>query len=508
MRSKNAIRNLILLLVYELLVFASGIIFPHFIIVVYNSQINGLTSTIARLLSLISLIQSGAVGAAIYQMYEPVAKNDYEKQSAIMYSSRRFYNRFSLIFLLIGIGAGVFYSFYLRNETLSFLEIFLAFSILAVNGANTLLFNSICDIFFSSHQKRYLLSLASICDLIVRYGLMCFVLFFKLHFIFIYVCYLLGGLASVIINVIFYRKLSKSIINPKPEDTNYKIPNRNYLMLSCIGSEVVTTAPTLIITTFIDLVQSSVFSIYSMIFMSMKTILNSVQLSFSAIFGNLVKTADDEKIHSVYSVIELLTICLGTVCGACVGFLLMPFITLYSAAFKDANYVYPILAVFVLAYTVLFAFRMSFGYVATVYGLFKDTCTIILIFAGLGIGISIACTILFGMPYVMIGLIFNQLGCSIATLVVMKKKIPWFKVTKLLIRTAVMVLISAIGIILFFLLKPEISSWWEWLLFAVCAGLSSLVLFLIYCMLFERRCFKMAINYIGNLFRKKKEITE
>ena len=93
MRSKNAFRNLLFYLIYEVLCFILGIIFPRFIIHAYGSEINGLTSTITRILSLINLIQAGAVGTAIYQMYKPVAEDDYDKQSAIIYSSRRFYNK-------------------------------------------------------------------------------------------------------------------------------------------------------------------------------------------------------------------------------------------------------------------------------------------------------------------------------------------------------------------------------------------------------------------------------
>ena len=94
MRSRNAIKNLAIYIVYEAFVFILGIVFPRYIILQYGSEINGLTSTITRILSLINLIQSGAVGAAIYQMYKPVAQDDWETQSAIIYSSKRYYSKF------------------------------------------------------------------------------------------------------------------------------------------------------------------------------------------------------------------------------------------------------------------------------------------------------------------------------------------------------------------------------------------------------------------------------
>ena len=141
MRSKNAIKNLVVYLCYEVFVFVLGIVFPRFIILEYGSEINGLTATITRILSLINLIQAGAVGAAIYQMYKPVAEGDYETQSAIIYSSRRFYNRITVVFFSVAMLAGVFYSFHLQSDTVSFIEILLSFLILALNGSGALMFN-------------------------------------------------------------------------------------------------------------------------------------------------------------------------------------------------------------------------------------------------------------------------------------------------------------------------------------------------------------------------------
>lgn len=502
MRSKNAIKNLSLYLIYEIVLFVCGIIFPRFVILIYGSEINGLTSTITRILSLINLIQAGAVGAAIYQMYKPVAEDDYETQSAIIYSSRKFYNIVSIIYFSAAIVAGVFYAFYLRNDNLTFISIFLSFIILALNGTNVLLFNSICDVFISPHQKKYYISIAAICEQIVRYGLMTIVLLLKANFLFIYFCYLVGGLTSVTLNMIFYKKLSKGIITKNPNNKKFKIPNRKYLMLSSIGSEMVTASPTIIITTVIDLVHSSIFSVYAMIFTSMKTILNSIQLSFSAIFGNLTKTAADNRIYEVHSSIELLTIVLGTIAASCVGFLIMPFIKLYSYG-ADANYQYSILGIFVVVYTVIFAFRSSFGYVATVYGLFKDTCRIILAFGITGILISIVCTLLFGMPYVMIGLLFNQLGCAISTIIIIKKKVQWFRPKRLFFRTVTMIAVTTVSTVCYFVFAPIINGWLMWVVYAVSVALIAGTTMLIYCLIFERKYLKMLLLYFKVFFKKK-----
>lgn len=505
MRSKNASKNLLLYIIYELLTFGCGLLFPRYIIGIYGSEINGLTSTISRVLSLIMLIQAGAVGAAIYQMYKPVAEKDYETQSAIIYASKRFYNIVSLVYLAASIGLGIFYSFYLKNDTLSFIGILISFLILAFNGFNILLFNSICDIFVSSHQKRYYLSIALICELFVRYSLLSFVLIFKLHYLFIYCSYFLGGLTSVLINLLFYKKLSKGIINKNPNNKNYVIPDRKYLTFSSVGSEVVNISPSIIITTFVSLTASSVFSVYAMIFTSIRTMLNSIQLSFSAIFGNITKTESEDRIFNVHSFIELFTIVMGTIVSCCAGFLIVPFIMLYTNGIADANYLYVNLSIFVVAFIVIFTFRTSFGYVSTVYGLFKDICVITLLFGGLGIVISVLSVIFAGMPYVMIGLIFNELGCSIVTLIVLKKKVPWFKMKHLFIRSMVMLFLASASTLLYFVISPTINNWLVWIVFGLIAFISSSIVMVLYCVLFERKYIKMFFAYVKTLLAKRKQ---
>lgn len=505
MRSKNAIKNLAMHLGYEVFVFALGMIFPRFIILTYGSEINGLTATVTRILSLINLIQAGAVGAAIFEMYKPVAENDYETQSAILYSSRRFYNRITIVYFSVAIIVGICYSFHLQGDTFSFAEIFLTFLILAINGSGSLLFNSICDIYVSSHQKKYYLTLAMFCDQIVRYTCLTVVLLLHMHFLYIYVAYLLGGITCVSVNLYLYKKLSMGKVSSAPQNRDYIIPDRKYLMMSSVGSEAVTASPSIIITTFVNLAASSVFSVYAMVFTSMKTLLNSIQLSISAIFGNLVKTSDNEHIKEVYSVIEYITIALGAVVSACVGFLLIPFIELYTAGITDAEYLHVPLVFFVVAYTVIFAFRTSFAYVATVYGLFKQTCKITLFFGVTGIVVSVVCVMLGGMPYVMCGLLFNQFGSAISTLYMIKKKVSWYDISHLIRRTLAMVLLVVVAIILYFILTPVVDSWTSWILYGVFTFIFATALWLLYSIVFERKILKSINAYCMDLLNARRK---
>lgn len=505
MRSKNAFYNLLLYFINQILLFAFGLVYPRFIILIYGSDVNGLTATINRLLALINLVQAGAVGAAIYQMYKPVAENDYEAQSAILYSTNKFYKKVSLIYFFCAISIGIAYSFYLASNKLSVIEIFLSFVVLAINGVGSLYFTSVPDVYISPHQKRYLLTLSSLIGTIVHYFILTIVLILRLHFISIYFSILAGSIVTSLLNIYFYKRLSRGKIRKKPENKDYKIPNKKYLMISCIGENAISASPTVIITSFVGLANSSVFSIYSLIFTSMKTVLNSIQLSTSAIFGNLVKSADDNRIKNVYSCIELITLVLGTVLSSCVAALILPFIRIYTAGITDAEYYSVPLAILVVFYTCLIAFNCSFGYVSTVYGLFKYTCGATIVSSIIGIFISIICVNLLGMAYVMVGLIVAIVISTVAILICLKRKLPWFNVKKLFLRTFFMFAIVSIVMCISPFYMRNVNTWNEWIFAGVVIAFLSLAAVLVLTIVFDRDDFKRILKYVKIMLTINKE---
>lgn len=489
---------------YELLIFVVGLILPRIIILSYGDAINGLTQTITRLLSLINLIQAGAVGASIYQMYKPVAEDDFDTQSAIMYSSKRYFNRLGAIYFVASVAVAVFYGFYLQDEALSTIEIILSFIILALNGSLYFLFNARYDILFSAYQKRYILTVSSVAERVTYYVLLFLVVDGQLHFSFMYLALLLGGVVRVLVNSLYYRKLAKGKIDPNPQNKSYPIKDRKYLMMNSIGTEAVAAAPTVIVTTFVGLAYSSVYSIYAMIYISMKTIINSVQLSVSAIFGNLVAKGDDKAIAKVFDLLVFIFVIMGAFLASCTAFLLMPFVEIYTKDFDGANYIYPILGVFVTAYVAIFSLRMVYAFVSTVYGLFKEVCKITFICGMVCVLISLIATLLFGMPYVMVGMVLFHLAYTVVLLIMLKKRIAWFNFRKLWQRVFLLVLLPVVSYLLSVVFPISITSFTEWIVAAVLYAILVGLILLLYALLFERSAVRSLWRYVKNMFFSKR----
>lgn len=504
MRTKNAFRNLVVSLAYEVFIFTLGLIVPRFIILSYGDSINGLTQTINRLLTIVNLLQAGAVGASIFQMFKPVAEEDYETQSAIMYSSKRFFNRMGCIYLAIVLAVSVVYGYILQSSEITMAEIMLSFAVLAVNGALYFFFTARHDIVFSSYQKKYLLSVTSFIEKTVYYILLFVVVNGKMYFIYMYVALLLSGFVRVSVNSYFYWRLTRNKLTNRPQNRNMHIKDRKYLMLSSVSEQLMTSAPTVIITSIVGLAYSSVFSIYSMVYLSLKTIVNSLHLAVSAIFGNLVASANDERVSNVFNILLYMFTILGALLASCAAYLLIPFVGLYTDGFTGVNYSYPVLALFVVCYVALFALKTVYSFVANVYGLFKQTCRPNLICTSVGVGVSIVCTYLYGMPYVMVGVLLYDISTTIVLITVFKREIPWFNLKKMPLRVGVLFVLPILSFVQF-LLRPKLlmSGWIGWTMTGVVCALINAAILLVYTVIFERRELISLVQYLQVIFRKK-----
>lgn len=502
MRSKNAFRNLIVSLAYEILILALGLIVPRFIILSYGDSVNGLTQTISRLLTLVNMLQAGAVGASIFHMFKPVAEDDYETQSEIMYASKKFFNRMGTIYLIIVMIFALFYGFSLKDDNLSSIEVIMSFAVLSLNGSLYFFFTAKHDILCTSYQQKYLLKLSSFFERIVYYCLLFFIMKGKLYFMYMYVALLCGSIVRIIINEYFCRKLTDNKLTNNPNNKNYEIKDRKFLMLASIGDQTIAAVPTVIVTTLINLASSSVFSIYSMIYISMKTLIDSVHHSISAVFGNLVSTSEDEKIEKVFDALVYGFVMLGTLLSSCCAFLFMKFINLYTIGFSESIYNQPTLACFIVAYVSIFAVKTVFYFVSNSYGLFKLTCKATLICGAICLAISVVATKMFGMPYVMVGVLLYHISTTCVLIAAFLREISWFKIdVKWIPRNIIMIVLPLLS---WWLYKADlvlIDSWTSWFLMAFIYTIFVSICLFIYSLMFEKKTLLFLLEYVKVLRR-------
>ena len=509
MRSSKALKNIIVALVYEILLILFGLVVPKLIIATYGSEVNGLTSTITQILQIVSLLQAGAAGASIFQMYKPVAEKDYYQVSRVLAASRKYFCKIGIIFLIIVAAILPFVGLGVKSE-LAVWEKSLAFLILGLNGSFYFFFTSWFDILFASHQQRYFMSLAGIVEKVVYYGLIFLIVFLKLHFAWMYVAVLFCTVIKLVLLYIVYCKSFKPLLVPIENDRDFKIKNRGYLFLNQLAAQAVDGFPTVIITSIAGLSCASVYAVYNLVQNMIKMVVNTLQHSISEVFGNLVVSEKDERIRDVFDLLEFLFFVMAVILCCCAGFLFMPFVYLYTEGNTyDVSYMYPLLATVIVAYDVVFCMYLPYSLLTNVYGLFKETylqaviCSIISIAAAVGFG-------LIHWTLVLVGPVIYYVSSIVYRLAVARKKIAWFRLKGFARRMATLILV--VGVYLFasngFYANGYSTSWFSWLVHAVACGLSVLCVVGLYALLFERKATKGLVQYAKRLLKRKMNKTK
>lgn len=504
MRSLSTLKNMIMSLAYEIMLILFGLIVPRLIIETYGSEVNGLTSTITHILTILNLLQAGAVGASIFQMFKPVAEKDYLQVSRIIDSSKRYFRKIGIIFLLLVVVVAPF----MAMGTESSLEIWekaMAFIILGVNGAFYFFFTSWFDILFSSHQKRFILSVAGIVDKLLYYGLLFVVIFSRLHFMWMYVAVLAGTCARVLFLYAIYNKQFKPLLVKVDPDPSFKIQNKGYLLCNQIASQAVDGLPTVMITSVAGLASASVYAVYNLVQNMIKMVVRTVQLSVSEVFGNLVVSENEEKVRRVYDLMEFVFFLAATVLCCCAGFLFMPFIYLYTDCNTlDVSYIYPILAMIIVAYDVVYCMYMPCYTLTNVYGLFKETYLQAVVCSVIAIVGSLACGFIYW-PLVMLGPVFYYLSSLVFRLIVAKRRVPWLKLTSFIRRMAMVLLSVVLSVVLSTAVYANgyPANWWHWILHGILCGMAVLSVVGVYSLMFERNSMKGVFRYAKQLVMKK-----
>lgn len=502
-RTKNTFRNLIWAFAAELIILGLGLVMPRLIILTYGSSVNGLTATINQILSVLNLLQAGAVGASIFAMFKPVAENNNKQISLILHSSKHYFNRLGWIFLVLTLLIAPIIAQEKSGNDISFLEIVFAFSILGINSSLSFFFFSSFDIFFSSHQKRYILSISGILEKIIYYGLLFIIISYRIHFLYMYVAVLIGSLIKVgILYLIFRTNYSHKIIKIAKAEA-YRIPNRGYLLINQISTQAVESSPTIFIAFNYSFSLASVYSIYYIVMAMIKMVINTVQISVSEVFGNMVVTEDSKRIEGVFNLMQFIYTITGTFLCTCTAFLFMPFISLYTSGMTDVNYIVPLLALFIVIYCLIYCFYMPYYTLTNVLGLYKETFLQSLLFGLISLIASFILTKKTDMSFVLIGLIFYYLSSMIYRIVILRKRVKWFSIKKLHSR---LILNISLPVIAYFIqqeLFNQPSKWFIGLYLALAIIVGALLVLLIYIVSFERKEFLECREYFNLVLNSK-----
>lgn len=331
-RTKNAERNIvfgIILKIYQILMpFLLRTAMIYFMGVEYL----GLDSLFTSILQVLNLAELGVGSAMVYGMYKPIVEDDQITICALMKLYRIYYRVIGGVIAVVGLAITPFIPALIKSNLPAELNIYILYLMnLAVTVFSYWLF-AYKNALFQAHQRVDITSKVSIVTYTVRYLIQFIVIFLIKN----YYIYIMAALATQILtNIITAIMASKMYPDYVPKGNldkkmvhiiNCRIRD---LFTSKLGSVIVNSADTVVISTFLGLTVLAVYQNYYFILTAIIGFVSIIFQSCTAGIGNSVIVETKDKNFNDLKKFTFLISWIAGVCTCCLLCLYQPFMEIW-----------------------------------------------------------------------------------------------------------------------------------------------------------------------------------
>lgn len=346
---------------------------PHALIVAFGSEINGLISSLTQFVSYISLVEAGISGAAVFALYEPLAKGDKHQVDVIVTAAKRFYYRSGGMFTCLMLGLAVVYPLMVSIDGLSNGEIFVITLSLGATGFLDFFTLAKYRVLLTASQRNWVIQIASIIYKVLYVVVIYGTIAVGMPIAIVYVAAVAPILIRSMILVIYTRKAFPNV-DYSASDKGYQLEQRwDALVVQVLGA-VQTGAPTLIATFVLrnlDLV--SVFSVYLLVANGVQNLCSAISNGTQASFGDVIARNDIVTLQKVYNEMGVLTGIVSSVASGTGMVMILSFVGLYTKGVTDANYYQPIVGLLLMVNVFLFNLKACEGLLVIAAGKYRES---------------------------------------------------------------------------------------------------------------------------------------
>lgn len=337
MKKSRVLKNLIVSFGSKLITIALGFIVPRIVLMNYGSDVNGIINSITQIFSYMSLLEAGIALATRDMLYKPIVEKDKDGISYVASVSKNYFKKFT-----IGYGLGVLLlSVIIPMTWKSSVDKSIIFSLVffeGMSGVLSFLFTQTQSAILRADGRDYVFSgVTALKSMLGQLGKIVIVSL-SIRIDALQVVYCLITILQIVIYKIYFKK-HYSWINFKAAPKDAKLKNRNAYVTAEIAWVVFSSTDMVVLSTFVNTMISSVYSIYNLVFGSLTTILNTVYNSVVYLLGQAYHE-NMEKYKKLHDIFMSAFLGIPTIVMSVCYILILPFIRLYTAGVTDINYIY------------------------------------------------------------------------------------------------------------------------------------------------------------------------
>lgn len=449
MRKKRALKGIITALILQIVSIICGFIVPKLIISTYGSNVNGLISSITQFLAYITLLEAGIGPVVKSSLYKPIAKKNEKEILEILSSSDKFFKKISYIFIIYIIFLIIIYP----NIVINDFDIIFTVSLIVIISFSTFseyYFGMTYRLYLQANQQSYVINYIQIFTLILNTILIIILVNSKCSVQIMKLFSTLVFLLRPLLQNIYVKK--KYNLNLKNYKSNYQLKNKKDALAQHVAYIINTNTDVTVLTLFTNILEVSVYSVYSIVTKGLKSIVLSISDSISPTFGDMLAKGEIENLNKKFSIYETLYIIIITILYSSAICLIIPFIEVYTKGINDVNYIRPIFSILLIISELIYCIRIPYNSLILTAGHFKETKTGAWREAIINIIISIILVNILGLVGVIIGTLVATIIRTIEIYMYANKKI----LKRNLKESVMKILLSFISIILIYFIYNQI----------------------------------------------------
>lgn len=505
-RAKNSARNtLFAALAYVAKILAQFVV--RFVFIrFFAPEYLGINGLFTNILSVLSLAELGVGNAIVYSMYKPIAENDTEKVKSLLRLYRNLYFIIAVVVITIGLALIPALPYLIKdapNVDINLTVIYVLFLAQTVVGY---FFAYRRSLVFANQRNDIESKVSFIAQILLAAVQIFIIVFWKNFYAYtaaVVLCNTIDALVVYLISFRLFHEIRGKASKLAKVDAKEIAKNTGAMVFHKLGSAVVFSSDSIIISAFIGAAVLGYYSNYTLITTAMGTIINLILTAIKGSVGNFIAQRDPEDVYKTYNVLNWGLMCFN-------GFVTIGLINCFQHFIK----IYTGNAEYVLELSTMLLLCVSFYLTQsrTLTNLFKDCAGLFwndrfkpLFEAGINLGLNFLLVYYWGINGVILATMISTVVAPlwVEPFVLFKN---YFKksVGIYFIRYAVYTLITvAIGAITYGVCSfiPDTNVGWFVLRLVVCLVVPVLLYLLVY---FKTPEFKYLWGVAKELFHKEK----
>ena len=372
-RTEHVVKNLKFAAVSELVLAVLKFVSRRVFVLLLGKEYLGVSGLFTDILSMLSLAELGFSVSITYSLYQPVAQGNTTLIKSLMQLYRRVYRGVFVIVLAAGLSLTPFLDFFVKEMPENIPNISLIYVLNVVNASVSYLFAYKSTLLFV-YQKKYIDSLIRTATALISTAAQIAVLLLTGNYVFYLFIAIVASLTqNIMISVKadrLYPYLREQDISPLPAEILQDIRrNVGAMILHRIGAVAVFSTDNILISKFVGIVTTGLYSNYIMIRGFLNVVVNALFNAITPALGNLNATETVQNRQAAFCHLNFFSAWLFGWMSICLLWLYDPFISIWLGG----NYLLPrpVVLIIVVNFYVN-SMRVPVANTKSVMGLFWD----------------------------------------------------------------------------------------------------------------------------------------